>query len=255
MVAIGIFSMVLIGIYSSWTAILRSTKVGLDTAAAVQRSRIAIRTIEDSLGSAECFAVHQQRRHPEYYGFVGKSGNDGYLSFVARLSKSFPRSGKFGDADVRRVTFSIEGGSDSGAELVLRQNRLLSELDVDEKAHPLVLAKNVREFQLQFWDTRLNDWTDEWNDNQTNQLPKLIMVTLKLADNAQSAKPQEDITRIISLPSVAVQPLWQLPGGTPGAPGAPPVGQPNPPPGGLGQPGSPLQQPQPGIQPRGIARP
>src|SRR6185436_8139822 len=105
MIAIGIFAMILVGIYASWTSILRGSKVGLETAAAVQRSRIAIRTIEDSLGSAECFAVHQ-RLHPEYYGFVAKSGNDGYLSFAARLAKSFPRSGKFGDQDLRRLTFS-----------------------------------------------------------------------------------------------------------------------------------------------------
>src|SRR4051794_40200498 len=40
MIAIGILALIMTAIFSTWTAILRSTKVGLDTAAAVQRARI-----------------------------------------------------------------------------------------------------------------------------------------------------------------------------------------------------------------------
>src|SRR4029077_3193154 len=129
--------------------------------------------------------------------------------FVARLAKSFPRSGKFGDLDVRRLTFTVEKGSDTSRQLVLRQNPVLMDLDIDEKEHPLVLAKNVQEFQLQFWDQRLNDWTDEWT--QTNQIPKLVMLTLKLSDSPYSTKLQEEVTRIVSTPAIAVQPGWQQP--------------------------------------------
>ena len=213
MIAIGILGMVLTAIYSSWTAILRASKVGLDAAASVQRARIAVRTLDESLSSTECFLAHMQR-HPEYYAFYAENGNEASLSFVARLAKSFPRSGKFGDLDVRRLTFSVEPGPDSSRQLVLRQRPVLMELDKDEKEHPLVLAKNVREFQVQFYDQRLNDWTDEWL--QTNQIPKLVLVSLKLADNSNSRTAQEDITRIINLPSIAVQPMWQTPMMTPG---------------------------------------
>lgn len=77
---------------------------------------------------------------------------------------------------------------------------------------------------MEFWDAREQDWVDEWT--QTNQLPKLVMVSLKLADNAYSSKAQEEITRIVSLPAMAVAPVWQVPRGFPGAPGAPPPGGP-----------------------------
>jgi type II secretion system protein J len=204
MIAISIFSLVLAAIYSSWTAILRARKVAGDATASVQRARISVRVIEDSLGSVESFV-----RNANYYSFVGENGSEASLSFVARLAKSFPRSGKFGDFDVRRLTFSVEKG-----ELVLRQNPVLMDLDVDEKEHPLVLAKNVQGFQLQFWDMRLNDWTDEWT--QTNQIPKLVMVTLKLSDSPYSTQVQEEITRIVSIPAMAVQPGWQMPMAPPG---------------------------------------
>jgi type II secretion system protein J len=209
MIAISIFSLVLAAIYSSWTAILRARKVAGDATASVQRARISIRIIEDSLGSVESFV-----RNANYYSFVGENGSEGSLSFVARLAKSFPRSGKFGDFDVRRLTFTVEKGADNSRQLVLRQNPVLMDLDVDEKEHPLVLAKNVQEFQLQFWDMRLNDWTDEWT--QTNQIPKLVMVTLKLSDSPYSTQVHEDITRIVSIPAMAVQPGWQMPMAPPG---------------------------------------
>jgi type II secretion system protein J len=209
MIAISIFALVLAAIYSSWTAILRATKVARDAAASVQRARISIRIIEDSLGSTESFV-----KNADYYSFVGENGSEASLSFVARLAKSFPRSGKFGDLDVRRLTFSLEKAPDNTRQLVLRQNPVLMDVDVDEKEHPLVLAKYVQDFQLQFWDTRLNDWTDEWT--QTNQIPKLVMVTLKFSDNAYSTQVHEEVTRIVSIPAMAVQPGWQMPIGLPG---------------------------------------
>lgn len=209
MIAISIFALVLTAIYSSWTAILRARKVAGDAAASVQRARISIRILEDSLGSVELFV-----RNANYYSFVGENGSEASLSFVARLAKSFPRSGKFGDLDVRRLTFTVEKAADNSRQLVLRQNPVLMDLDVDEKEHPLVLAKNVQDFQLQFWDLRLNDWTDEWT--QTNQIPKLVMVTLKLSDSAYSTQVQEEVTRIVSIPAMAVQPGWQMPAGLPG---------------------------------------
>ncbi len=206
LIAMGIFSMVLASIYSTWTAILRASKVGTDAAAAVQRARVTVRTLEESLSSAQSFVLNQ-----DLYGFVAQNGDDAYLSFVARLASSFPRSGKFGDLDLRRVTFSLESASDSsGQRLVLRQTPLLMDMDEDEKQHPVVLAKNVKEFKTEFWDSRLQDWIDEWK--QTNQLPALVKVSLKLAtDTPHSTVVGQEVTRVISIPAVAVMPNWQMP--------------------------------------------
>jgi len=240
LIAIAIFSLVLTAIYSTWTAILRSARSGQQAAATVQRSRIVVRVLEDSLGSALCFFQNQR-----YYGFVAENGSEALLSFVARLSPDFPRSGNFGDFDVRRLTFSVEPGPDSSRQLVLRQVPLMMDLNsgsdnriiVDEKNHPVVLAKNVKEFKFLFWDQRRNDWVDEWK--MTNQLPKGIVVTLKLADTARAGSAEQEITRIISLPAMGVQALWQMPRGFPGMLG----------PGGIQPPGA----TPPGVMPPGTA--
>ena len=218
MIAIGLLSLVLAAIYSSWTAILRASKTGLDAAASAQRARVTVRVLEDSLGSAQSFAANLP-----YYYFLAENGDSPVLSFVARLSKSFPRSGKFGDLDVRRVTYSLEAGPDGSRQLVLRQNPLVMDPDKDEKEYPIVLAKNVKGLEMQFWDSNKNpaEWVDEWEGPKTNQLPKMIMLTLKLADNPHSSRITEEITRIINLPAMTVQPIWQTPRGV-GGPGTPP---------------------------------
>jgi type II secretion system protein J len=236
LIAIGIFSMVLAAIYSTWTAILRATKVGTEAAAAVQRARIAGRTIEESLGSVQSFSLNQN-----YYAFVAENGSEATLSFVSRLSPSFPRSGKFAGLDVRRVTFSLEPAADGGKQLVLRQNALLMDMDKYEKNYPLVLAKNVREFKTEFWDNRLQDWIDEWK--QTNQLPVMVRVSFSIADNKYSSQVRQAVTRIVSLPSVTVLPIWQSPRQQPGAGSN---GIPNNP-GNPGTPGSPGFVPSPNI--------
>src|SRR5262245_29487098 len=83
LVALGIFSLVLAAIYSSWTAILRASKVGTEAAAAVQRARMAGRTIEESLTSVQSYAQNMR-----LYAFLAENGNDSTLSFVSRLSPS-----------------------------------------------------------------------------------------------------------------------------------------------------------------------
>lgn len=228
LMAMAIFALVLTAIYATWTALLRGSRVGLEAAAQVQRERVAIQTIEEALTCARSFNADV-----EYYGFVAENGSEALLSFVSRLPKSFPRGGRFGDFDVRRIAFSLESGPNSSKQLVLRQCPLLMEFDDDEKQHPLVLARNVKDLQFEFWDVRAKDWTDAWD--QTNQLPRLIRVTLELLPPNQhgygyTAVKGDKTTRIITLPSVAVPQAWQAPNAQ-NAPGAAPGLQPGVPPG------------------------
>src|SRR5262245_56949147 len=132
-------------------AVVRGSKVGIDAAAAAQRERISMRVIEDALASAQLFV-----ENANYYGFVAENGSDATLSFTARLPKAFPRSGKFGDLDVRQVVFSVEAGPAGGRQLVLRQRPILMEMDNGETAYPVVLARDVKELRMEFWDTQLN---------------------------------------------------------------------------------------------------
>jgi type II secretion system protein J len=207
MTAMLIFAMVVAAIFASWTAVVRGAASGNRAAATAQRSRVALRTIEEALGSTRSFLADVQ-----YYTFDADNGTEPYLSFVSRLSPEFPRSGRFGEFNVRRVTFALENGPDNGKRLVLRQNPVLMDMDEDEQNYPVVLANDVTEFKMEFWDKQKGDWLDEWT--QTNQLPQMVKFTLQLSNGAQ-----DPVTRIVALPSVAVQAGWQIPGSTLGGQG------------------------------------
>ncbi len=111
MIAITIFSIVLGTIYSTWLLIMRASKVTQTVAAQVQRQRVAIRTIEEGLTSIQSFQASMK-----YYTFIVDNGQTPMLSFTARVSGDFPRNGKFGDFDVRRLTFSLESGRFCGKQ-------------------------------------------------------------------------------------------------------------------------------------------
>ena len=206
MVAIAIFSIVIAAIYSTWTLILRSSQVGQNTAAQAQRQRIALRTIEDSLTCIQSFQASMR-----YYVFTNstQNGNQSELSFTARLPEVFPRNGKFGDFNLRRLTFTVEPGRDSEKDLVLRQNPVLMDMDPDERQTPLVLARDVRKFTVECWDTTNMDWVDGWDS--TNSIPAMVRISLALGGNAGAgnAAPGFAVTRLIAIPSVTLPSILQ----------------------------------------------
>jgi prepilin-type N-terminal cleavage/methylation domain-containing protein len=207
MVAIMVFSMVIASIYATWALVMRATQVGQDAAAQAQRQRVVLRSIGDAIMGVQSFQASQQ-----YYWFKLQNGSEPLLSFVARLPDTYARNGKFvgaaggRDASCRRVSFSLASGDFGEKDLVLRQMPLLMDMDQDEQQNPLVLAKNVREFTIEWWGTNnLNEpgWSTEWDDTQTNTIPSMLRVHLVLGANVAGGANAPDFaaTRIYSVPS------------------------------------------------------
>ena len=210
MIAIAIFSIVVAAIYSTWVLILKSSRVGLEAAAQVQRERIAVRTIEDSLTCIQSFQASMK-----YYYFFVQKGDQSMLSFTARTPEIFPRNGRFGDFTLRRLIFTVEPGPDatgSEKDLVLRQNPILMNMDGDEQHYPLVLARNVKDFVVECWNTNALQWDDEWVG--TNSIPPMVRVSLLLGGNADSGSAATlAITRLIVMPSITMSTVVQMPRG------------------------------------------
>lgn len=205
MIAMAMLTVVLSAVYSSWWAVVRSSKIGMETAIEVQRSRMAIRSLVDSLLCVQMYAGNAA-----LYAFESEAKNDySYLSFVARLPASFPSSGLFGDQVMRRITFDVEAGDDGNNHLVMSQMPLLQQENVEQKPYTVTLSRNVSMFILEFWDAKANDWTTEWL--QTNQLPKFVRVTLGTGGTAnRSSDPGESITRVIALPAMTIPREYQI---------------------------------------------
>jgi len=218
MVAIMIFALIVAAVYATWTVILKSSQVGRAAAARVQRQRIAVRTLEDSLTCIQSVQTSMQ-----YYYFAVTNGDQPSLSFVSRVPDVFPRNGKFGDFNLRRLTFSVEADANHVKNLVLRQNPILMDMDQDEQTTPLILARDVKSFDTSCWDTKTLSWDDEWDSS--NSIPPMVRITLTLnggTDNGSSSSAFT-ITREIAMPSETMPVMAQM--GVPGnnIPNAPPL--------------------------------
>ncbi len=169
LIAMGIFGMIMLAIYASWSAIMRGTRVGLTAAAEVQRTRVAIHALEEALGSAVMYADNSI-----YYSFFADTaGNYAYLSFVARLPQSFPGSGLFEGQSLRRVTFQV----DKEKNLILSQSTLL---DIADRPYTIKLAPHANVFAAEFYNPRKNEWLPEWV--ATNQLPTMVRVAINFGE-------------------------------------------------------------------------
>ncbi len=204
--------MVMMAIYSSWSAILRGSRSGLAAAAEVQRARVTIHSLEESLGSALLYADNIK-----YYAFFADTSTEfAYLSFVARLPQSFPGSGLFPGQDLRRVVFEV----DADRTLLLRQSPLLEATDQIEQPYTIKLAPDVSLFAVEFFDARANEWIPEWG--YTNQLPRMMRVALGFGKDGNN--PQRVTMRTIPLNSIAITRIGAAgtgPGGAGGGAGVP----------------------------------
>ncbi len=208
LVAMFIFAMILTSLYGMWRIITQSSRVTLKLATDAQRSRMAVQSVEQALTGAQLF----QANAALYSFVVDTSGSFGALSFATSLSTTFPGSGFFNGERLRRVTFLV----DDNNQLVVRQNSLLSPPEDEFETYPIVLAKDVSVFQLEFWDGRKGEYVPEWLF--TNQLPAVVRVTLGLGATGRYAKqPEQLVTRVVRIPSGTVPANAQSPG-----PGAPP---------------------------------
>ena len=213
MLAIGILTGLIVAIYASWSAILRSSQVGLDAAIDAHRMRVATRAIEEAIKSSVIYELNLP-----YYSFLTDTASDfAAFSLVSRLSDSFPGSGLFYDQPMRRVTFTVER-SNQVNQLIMRQHPILAPLEDGEEPYPLVLANNVGVFALEFWDIQLNDWAPEWI--YTNQFPAMIRYSLGTIPPDTKQVPEDQVLRrIVHVPAATVRAGWQRPasGGAQGA--------------------------------------
>ena len=211
MMAIMIFALVMSAIYSTWYLIIHATQVGQQAAVQSQRARVALHTIEDSLTSVQSFQASMK-----YYSFIAENGDSPILSYTAHVPNWFPRNSRF-NSPLRRLTFTLEGGSQSGRNLVLRQQPILMDMDPEEKTMPLVLATDVEKFEVECWDPQQMQWVDDWQT--TNSIPALVRLSLRFGGHTESGNkvPDLDCVRLISIPSITLPGIIQ--NGRPGGPG------------------------------------
>ena len=202
-ISITVFSFIMVSVLSCWKVIVTGKIVSEQAAAAAQRARIGIKSVEEAL---ECAEISQN--NIQYYAFLTDTSEKfASLSLAARLPAAFPGSPLFGDNVIRRVTFDVERGNDGHDNLVMTQSPLLEAVDAANPAYPIILARDVNIFTLEFWSTNEDAWVVAWegrNGPITNQLPPSVRVTLGCGHSAeQPDTPYVVYVREVAIPAVA----------------------------------------------------
>jgi prepilin-type N-terminal cleavage/methylation domain-containing protein len=200
MLALTLFSLIMMSVIACWKAIINGKITAEEAAAAAQRARIGMKSVEEALTSGEISAMNIQ-----YYAFLNDtSGKFAYLSLASRLPSAFPGSGLFGDNVMRRVTFDVEPDPQNKQQnnLMMYQSPLLEALDQANTPYPIPLARDVTVFMLEFWSPEENDWVVSFDP--TNKFPLTVRVTLGVGHSARHPEaPYDVIVRTVNLPAVA----------------------------------------------------
>jgi prepilin-type N-terminal cleavage/methylation domain-containing protein len=198
MMSVAIFGLIMLSVLSCWKVIVTGTIIAKNAAAAAQRARIGIKSVEEAL---ECAEIDQ--RNLQFYAFLNDTSQKfASLSLAARLPAAFPGSSLFGDNLVRRVTFTVQADKDNNGQnnLVMEQSPLLEALDSVNTPYPITLARDVNIFMLEFWSTNQNEWVVSFDP--TNQFPPVIRVTLGCGHSADHPDvPYEVIVRTVAMPA------------------------------------------------------
>jgi competence protein ComGC len=197
MVAITIFMVIMVGVIACWKCIVNGTMIAEDAAAAAQRARVGIKTVEDALVTAQI-----SQKNIEFYSFLSDtSGKFASLSLAARLPGTFPGSHLFGDKVMRRVTFEVKA-VDGVNNLVMSQAPMLEAINDQNTPYEITLARDVNQFMLEFWSKKDNDWVVSFDE--TNTFPPMVRVTLGVGHSQNNPDvPYDLIVRTVAMPAVA----------------------------------------------------
>ncbi|MCH2603488.1 MAG: type II secretion system GspH family protein, partial [Pedosphaera sp.] len=208
-VSIAILSIVLTMVYGVFFSVARSTVAGAEASVEVQRQRIALKTIEDSLSG---LVYYEQSK--EQYSFLADTTIFEYpsISFVSRVPPGFLGNKEFGSQRLRRITFQVEDDEYLGRSLVMYQEALMQPINTQDIQEPKrwVLGPNLDTFFFVFWSTINNEWVSEWTE--TNSVPSRLKFELafKRADG-EAARIEEIQKREIIVFSESITQAMQNP--------------------------------------------
>lgn len=199
MLAVTILSLVIIAVYSTWSAALMAWRRGSNATEVFQRQRIVIDTLTELAQSTVYFAAS-----PSLYAVIGasKPGWGDSVSFVTASDVALPPSEAIA-AGMRRVTISMEQDEYGRKYLAIvnapavsaNESNTTSTTTVQLQAH--VLSMDVTGFSVRYLNPGDGAWYDQWEE--TALIPSAMEFTVAFGREGDRVPPVV-VTRAIDLP-------------------------------------------------------
>ena len=207
MTTVAIVSLVLVMVYSCWSAVLNATESSSVAVQNTHRERMTLQALDEVFSGVAWYEHHASG--PVHLDTTGAFSQ---LSIISRVPPDFWGARHLGAYPLRRIEFLAEPSADGAHQLVMIQQPLLSVTNGSPKIHRTVLLPRVETFTLEVReDTRpITPWEPNWNG--ANGLPADARVSLGmsadfprhqswqlLAHLAQHAKPPPGIGNVTNL--------------------------------------------------------
>ncbi|PRQ03655.1 Pseudopilin GspJ [Enhygromyxa salina] len=186
LVAMAIVSMMMFGVWRSFSATITATEVTEE----VQERYSTIRNSMDRMSAEISSAYLSFNRRPEetrhYTLFEGRSSTSGdSLTFSSFAHLRIRRDANESDQTVIQY-FLAEDAEDSKRTHLYRREtrRLTGDLpeDLRRYAPAYVMCEDVESLEFRYWDPSREDWLDEWRttaiDQQPDRLPPRVEIKM-----------------------------------------------------------------------------
>lgn len=178
-IAAGVMSLVIIMVYSSWSAVLGAHESSILATQNSQRERMAMKAIEEALAGASWYNNHKEASFE-----LSSHSSFSRLKITSRVPPGFWGERELEAYPLRRIEFIAEPTPSGGHQLVMVQQPLVTSTNSVKKPHRTILLKKAARFVIEVKPPRAKaaaQWKSFWSDpflGGGNGLPGLARVSL-----------------------------------------------------------------------------
>lgn len=199
LVAMAIISMMVATVWASFSSTMRSSENARESQERYQIVRNAMNRLDSELSMAY-LSFNRPADEPRHFTlFEGRDDGDAdSVTFSAFAHLRIRRDANESDQGLIQYFIAPDPDDSSRTHLYRRESRRLTG-DLPEKLEDYfpayVVMEDVVGFNLRYWDSLVQDWTEEWstmrNDAQPDRLPQRVSIDVTVLESVGKDETEE----------------------------------------------------------------
>ena len=184
--------------FQAFTGTIRAWKRGTEVINGIKHGDFAMTQLVSALNSTIYFNNPQKT-----YAFKTEKGTTSGLpsdeiSFVTASGAFMPPNSPF-FAGPHRIKLFIDNHEGESALFAIPMPAIADDEEFEDEydAEPILVSREIQGLEIMFWDSENEDWTEEWE--KENSIPERILMTVFVASEDKEEEPIK-FTRVIEIP-------------------------------------------------------
>jgi len=185
--------------FEVFSATVRGWKRGMEVADGIKHGDFALTELVSALNST----IYFMNPRKAYAFRVEKGTSDGLpadtISFVTASGAFMPPQSPFASGP-HRLTLFIDVDENGDSALYALSMPAVADpeqMEEDYPSDPLLVSRSVSGLEILFWDKRAEEWTEEWELD--NSIPERILVELYVTSADEEEEPIR-FSRMLDIP-------------------------------------------------------